>query len=150
MLITFPAQKDLQESVEPLMSLMTTLTDSTLIATGVISTLKPNPTAMLAACTPDMLATEIADYLVRSSHRVPFREAHHISGRVVALAEKEGIGMDKLSFEQLKGVDERFAEDVMGCWDYERAVEMKSAKGGTGTASVKEQIGVLKAMLGGR
>lgn len=126
---------------------LTTLNDSTLIATGVISTLTPNPAAMLAACTPDMLATEIADYLVRLSHRVPFREAHHISGRVVALAEKEGVGMDKLTFEQLKGVDGRFGEDVVECWDYERAVEMKSAKGGTGRESVMEQIAVLKGML---
>ena len=125
------------------------VTDSTLIATGVISTLTPNPSAMLAACTPDMLATEIADYLVRSSHRVPFRQAHHISGRVVALGEKEGIGMDKLTFEQLMGVDDRFAEDVMGCWDYERAVEMKSAKGGTSRERVMEQVEMLKGMLGG-
>ncbi|KAG7007716.1 argininosuccinate lyase [Physcia stellaris] len=141
--------KDLQESVEPMLSLLTTLTDSTLIATGVISTLTPQPSAMLAALAPDMLATELADYLVRSSHRVPFREAHHISGRVVALAEKEGVGMDKLRFEQLKGVDERFGEDVMECWDYERAVEMKSAKGGTGREGVKEQIEVLKGILKG-
>ena len=131
-----------------MLSLLTTLTDSTLIATGVISTLTPNPTAMLTALTPDMLATELADYLVRSRYRVPFREAHHISGRVVALAEKEGIGMDKLGFEQLKGVDERFKEDVMGCWDYERAVEMKRAKGGTGKDGVKEQIEVLRRILG--
>ena len=131
-----------------MLSLLTTLTDSTLIATGVISTLIPNPTAMHTALTPDMLATELADYLVRSAHRVPFREAHHISGRVVALAEKEGIGMDRLDFEQLKGVDGRFEEDVMGCWDYERAVEMKSAKGGTGRDVVKEQIEVLKRILG--
>ena len=130
-----------------MLATLTTLADSTLIASGVISTLTPNPTAMLAACTPDMLATEIADYLVRSPHRVPFREAHHISGRVVALAEKEGVAMDKLSFEQLKGVDGRFAEDVVDVWDYERAVEMKSAKGGTGRESVREQIEVLKGML---
>ena len=124
-----------------------TLIDSTLIATGVISTLTVNPTTMLAACTPDMLATEIADYLVRSAHQVPFREAHHISGRVVALAEKEGVRMDKLTFEQLQKVDERFEENVMECWDNERAVEMKSAKGGTSRKGVMEQIEILKAML---
>lgn len=132
-----------------MLSLLTTLTDSTLIATGVISTLTPQPSAMLAALTPDMLATELADYLVRSSHRVPFREAHHISGRVVALAEKEGVEIDKLSFELLRGVDERFGEDVMECWDYERAVEMKSAKGGTGREGVREQVQILKGMLKG-
>ena len=55
--------------------------------------------------------------------------------------------MDKLTFDQLKGVDGRFGEDVMGCWDYERAVEMKSAKGGTGRKGVMEQIEVLKGIL---
>ena len=140
-------QKDLQETVEPMLTVLPTLIDSTLIATGVISTLTVNPTAMLAACTPDMLATEIADYLVRSSHQVPFREAHHISGRVVALAEKEGMRMDKLTFEQLQKVDERFGKDVMQCWDNERAVEMKSTKGGTSRKGVMEQVEILKEML---
>ena len=139
-------QKDLQETVEPMLNVLPTLIDSTLIATGVISTLTVNPTAMLAACTPDMLATEIADYLVRSSHQVPFREAHHVSGRVVALAEKAGVRMDKLTFEQLQEVDERFEEDVMQCWDNERAVEMKNAKGGTSRKAVMEQIERLKGL----
>ena len=130
-----------------MLNVLPTLIDSTLIATGVISTLTVNPIAMLAACTPDMLATEIADYLVRSSHQVPFREAHHVSGRVVALAEKAGVRMDKLTFKELQEVDERFEEDVMQCWDNERAVEMKSAKGGTSRKAVMEQIEILKGML---
>ena len=130
-----------------MLTVLPTLIDSTLIATGVISTLTVNPTAMLAACTPDMLATEIADYLVRSSNQVPFREAHHISGRVVARAEQKGVRMDKLTFEQLREVDDRFEEDVMQCWDNERAVEMKSAKGGTSRKAVMEQIAILKEML---
>lgn len=145
--LSLSLQKDLQETVPPLLSLLTTLHDSTLIATGVLSTLTPNPRAMLTALTPDMLATELADYLVRSPHRVPFREAHHVSGRVVALAEKEGVGMDKLSYGQLREVDERFGEDVVACWDYEGAVERKCASGGTGRKSVEEQIGVLVGML---
>ena len=57
---------------------------------------------MLKSLTPDMLATDLADYLVRKG--VPFRETHHISGQVVALAEKESTPMDQLSFEQLQGV----------------------------------------------
>ena len=84
---------------------------------------------MYAALTPDMLATEIADYLVRKG--VPFREGHHISGRVVALAEDKGVPMDQLSAEQLKRVDERLGEDVRSCFDYERAVELKDVIGGT-------------------
>ncbi|KAJ9631909.1 argininosuccinate lyase [Taxawa tesnikishii (nom. ined.)] len=79
--------KDLQESVEPLLDHIKTVGDSIQIATGVLSTLAIQPESMLASLTPDMLATDLADYLVRKG--VPFRETHHISGQVVALAERE-------------------------------------------------------------
>ncbi|SLM40876.1 argininosuccinate lyase [Lasallia pustulata] len=137
--------KDLQESVEPLLDCVKTVGDSVQIATGVLSTLAIQPQKMLAALTPDMLATDLADYLVRKG--VPFRETHHISGQVVALAEKEGTPMDKLSFKQLQGVDSRFEEDVESCFDYERSVEMRMAKGGTSKGCVREQISVLKDLL---
>lgn len=137
--------KDLQESVEPLLDHVKTVGDSIQIATGVLSTLAIQPDKMLAALTPDMLATDLADYLVRKG--VPFRETHHISGKVVALAEHEGVPMDKLSYEQLKGVDARFKEDIKETFDYQKSVEMRSAKGGTSASSVMEQIEVLKKML---
>jgi argininosuccinate lyase len=63
---------------------------------------------------------------------------------VVALAEKEGKPMDKLTIEELQGVDNRFGKDVLDVFDYERSVEMKSAIGGTSRLAVKEQIKILK------
>lgn len=137
--------KDLQESVEPMLDHVKTVGDSIQIATGVLSTLNIFPDKMLAALSPDMLATDLADYLVRKG--VPFRETHHISGRVVALAEKENVPMDKLSFEQLQGVDKRFEKDIMETWDYQRSVELKAAAGGTSKDAVLEQVEVLKGML---
>jgi argininosuccinate lyase len=137
--------KDLQESVEPLLDHIKTVGDSIQIATGVLSTLTINPAKMAAALAPEMLATEIADYLVRKG--VPFREGHHISGRVVALAEKNNVPMDTLDLEQLKGIDSRFDPDVQACLDYERAVELKDAIGGTSKRAVREQIAILKTML---
>ena len=137
--------KDLQESVEPLLDCVKTVGDSTRIATGVLSTLSIQPQKMLDALTPDMLATDLADYLVRKG--VPFRETHHISGQCVALAEKVGKPMDKLSFQQLQGVDPRFEQDVEKCFNYESSVEMRTAKGGTSRSSVLEQIAVLKDLL---
>ncbi|MCJ1256896.1 argininosuccinate lyase [Lignoscripta atroalba] len=133
--------KDLQESVEPMLEHVKTLKDSLLIAARVLSTLTTLPDKMLAALTPDMLATDLAEYLVRKG--LPFRETHHIAGRVVSLAEKEGIPMDKLTIEQLQGVDSRFGKDVLDVFDYARSVEMKSATGGTSKSAVKEQIKVL-------
>lgn len=137
--------KDLQESVEPMLDCVKTVDDSIRIADGVLSTLTIQPQKMLAALTPDMLATDLADYLVRKG--VPFRETHHISGQVVALSEKEGTPMDRLSFKQLQSVDSRFEADVETCFNYEQSVEMRMAKGGTSKSSVQEQIRVLKDLL---
>ncbi|KXT17600.1 hypothetical protein AC579_10134 [Pseudocercospora musae] len=139
--------KDLQESVEPLLDHVKTVGHSIQIATGVLSTLSIFPENMLKSLSPDMLATDLADYLVRKG--VPFRETHHISGRVVALAEKEGKPMDMLTFEQLKGVDSRFEKDVLSVFDYQKSVEMRSAKGGTSKSAVLEQIEAIKVTLAG-
>ncbi|KAI9770737.1 MAG: argininosuccinate lyase [Geoglossum simile] len=137
--------KDLQESVEPIIDHVKTLKDSILIAGRVLSTLTTFPDKMLAALTPDMLATDLAEYLVRKG--VPFRETHHTAGRVVALAEDEGKPMDKLTAEQLQSVDNRFGTDVLDVFDYERSVEMKSAIGGTSKSAVLHQIAVLKNVI---
>ncbi|KAF9892827.1 argininosuccinate lyase [Aspergillus nanangensis] len=137
--------KDLQESVEPLLDHIKTVGDSIQIATGVLSTLTAIPEKMIAALAPEMLATEFADYLVRKG--VPFREGHHISGQVVQLAEQNKVPMDTLTVEQLKTVDARFDDDVRACLDYERAVELKDAVGGTSRRAVLEQTAVLKKLL---
>lgn len=139
--------KDLQESVEPLLDHVKTVGDSIQIATGVLSTLTIQAESMLKALTPDMLATDLADYLVRKG--VPFRETHHISGQCVAAAEKEGKPMDQLSFEQLAAIDKRFEKDVLEVFDYQKSVEARSAKGGTSRSAVMEQIEAVKKALSG-
>ncbi|KIV85675.1 argininosuccinate lyase [Exophiala sideris] len=138
--------KDLQESFEPMLDGVKTTADSIQIATGVLSTLSIFPDKMKAALTPDMLATDLADYLVRKG--VPFRETHHISGRVVALAEKEKKPMDTLSLQQLQGVDSRIGEDVMEAFNYESSVEKRTVLGGTSKKSVEEQIARIQELLG--
>lgn len=139
--------KDLQESWEPMLDTVKSVSDSIRISEGVLATLETRPDRMKAALDPFMLATDLADYLVRKG--VPFRETHHISGQVVALSEKTGTPMDQLTYEQLKGVDARFGEDIAQAFDYEKSVEMRSAKGGTSKESVLEQIRVLNEMLQG-
>ncbi|KAK9347989.1 L-Aspartase-like protein [Lipomyces starkeyi] len=139
--------KDLQEDKEPLFDALTTVSHSVLIATGVLSTLKVNAEKMLAALTPDMLATDLADYLVRKG--VPFRETHHISGAVVRLAEVMAVGgIDKLSLEELQSVDARFGEDVRGeVFDYEKSVERRNAIGGTAKSAVLDQVSRIRKLL---
>lgn len=130
--------KDLQEDKVPLFQAVDTVKDCIAIATGVIATMKPNPDMLVKALCPEMLATDLADYLVRKG--VPFRETHHISGACVRLAEEQKISLDSLTLDQLQGIDARFEEDVMKVWDYEMSVERKSSIGGTGKDSVIKQI----------
>ena len=140
--------KDLQESVEPLLDHVRTVADSVQIAAGVLRSLAVFPARMRAALAPEMLATEFADYLVRKG--VPFRASHHVAGRVVQLAETAGVPMDRLSLDQLRAVDARFADDVLACLDYERAVELKDAAGGTSRSAVRDQIERLRNLLPAR
>lgn len=102
--------KDLQESWEPVLGHIKTVSDSIQIAEGVLTTLDTQPQKMKAALDPFMLAADLVDYLVRKG--VPFHETHRISGRCVGLPEKTGIPMNELSYEQLKGADARFEEDI--------------------------------------
>ncbi|KAL8956411.1 MAG: hypothetical protein Q9193_006073 [Seirophora villosa] len=137
--------KDMQEGTSSIIATISLLSDSIQILTGVLTTLTVHPANMRRALEPSMLATELADYLVKKG--VPFRETHHVSGKVVALAEAQGKGMDALGVRELRGVDKRFGDDVMACFDQEAAVEKRTAKGGTARESVREQIEVLKQLL---
>ena len=140
--------KDLQESVEPLLEHIKTVKDSLLISARVLATLTVFPKKMLAAVTPDMLATDLAEYLVRKG--VPFRETHHISGRAVAFSEKSDIPMNQLSLQQMQDIDSRFGSDVLEVFNPERAVELKSAPGGTSRSAVEEQIKILRSVIAGQ
>lgn len=137
--------EDLQESVEPLLDHFKTVGDGIQIAEGVLSTLATQPEKMRTALDPIMLATDVADYLVRKD--VPFRETHHINGRCVALSEQTGSPMNELTYEQVKVVDARFEENIAETFDYEKSVEMSAAKSGTSRACVLEQVKVLTGMI---
>ncbi|KAH9890324.1 argininosuccinate lyase [Xylariomycetidae sp. FL2044] len=138
--------KDLQGSLKALFAGVQIVGGSIRIAGGVLSTLTVNSERMNAALTPDLLATDLADYLVRKG--VPFRETHHVAGRVVAKGEELHVPINALSFEQLKGIDGRFQEDVLECFDYLKSVESKSGRGSTCKASVLEQIQELRRIVG--
>ena len=105
--------------------------------------MKPQPENLIMALCPEMLATDLADYLVRKG--VPFRETHHISGACVRLSEEQNIPIDTLTLDQLKAIDARFEDDVMNVWDYTVSVERKNVIGGTAKSSVMEQIDKVNA-----
>ncbi len=86
--------KDLQEDKEALFDSVDTLTLLLPVITAIIRTLKLNPDKMRAALDPDMLATDLADYLVKKG--MPFREAHRVAGRAVVLAAEQGVKLTEL------------------------------------------------------
>lgn len=100
---------------------------------------------MRAALTPDMLATDLADYLVRKG--VPFRETHHISGRAVALAETEKKPLSSLTLQQLQDLCPKFTADVADVFDFEASVERRDAIGGPSRRMVERQIAALRKTL---
>ncbi|KAJ9129995.1 hypothetical protein NKR23_g12390 [Pleurostoma richardsiae] len=115
------------------------------IAEGVLATLTTQPVKTKVALDPFMLAMDVADYLVRKG--VLFPEAHHISGRCAELSETAGMPMNKLAYTRLRELDARFERDIMETFDYEKSMEMRSAKGGTRKQSVLGQIKGLKKIL---
>ena len=138
--------KDLQEDKEPLFDAVHNLNSSIQIACGVISTLTPNQAALKAALSPELLATDLAEYLVRKG--VPFRETHHVAGAAVRMAEVQAVPLSELTLEDLLTLHHAFEEDVMQVWNFEQSVEQRDAAGGTSRRAVMEQIGKLRGWLG--
>ncbi|OWF44901.1 argininosuccinate lyase-like [Mizuhopecten yessoensis] len=137
--------KDLQEDKESMFDTYTTLSGVLKVSTGVLSTLQIHPEKMRGALSPDMLATDIAYYLVRKG--VPFRQAHGLSGTCVAMAETKQCPLSDLTLEDLKSVSPCFEEDIVKLWDYDNSVDQYKAYGGTGKVSVSQQIQSLSTWL---
>ena len=135
--------KDLQEDKGLLFPSLSTTMDCLDILEGVLRTMEVDEKVLNASMTADLLATDLADYLVRRG--VPFRETHHISGKVVRVAGEKGVAINELTLPQMQEIDARFGEDVMDVWSYEVSVQRKEAIGGTGLASVSKQIADLDA-----
>ncbi|KAF7697151.1 argininosuccinate lyase [Silurus meridionalis] len=137
--------KDLQEDKEAMFDTYDSLHAVLQVATGVMSTLEVNQKAMEAALSPDMLATDLAYYLVRKG--MPFREAHSCSGKAVFQAESKGVPLNQLTMEDLHTASPLFGSDVSALWDYTSSVEQYSASGGTARSSVTAQIEQMRAWL---
>uniref|UniRef100_A0A8C7K698 Argininosuccinate lyase n=1 Tax=Oncorhynchus kisutch TaxID=8019 RepID=A0A8C7K698_ONCKI len=137
--------KDLQEDKEAMFDCFDTVHAVLQVTTGVVSTLKINPSVMEAALSPDMLATDLAYYLVRKG--VPFRDAHGISGKAVFLAESKSIPLNQLTVEDLRTASPLFSSDVSAVWDYSSSVEQYSAPGGTAKSSVAAQVEHMRTWL---
>jgi argininosuccinate lyase len=137
--------KDLQEDKEALFDGFDTLEALLPVVAAVISTMTLHSDAMTAALDDDLLATDMADYLVDKG--VPFREAHHIVGRAVQAASESSTPLSKLPLETLLSIDEHFTEDVYEWLTFERSVARRRADGGTAPDAVRRQIAAARQRL---
>jgi len=137
--------KDMQEDKEPLLDALDTLGLALPVLTGVIETLELRPAWMRAALDEAMLATDVADYLVRRG--IPFRQAHEITGWAVRRAEALGLALGGLPLQEWRSLSPLFEADVCEVFSWERSVDARSASGGTGRQAVLEQIQKAKAAL---
>jgi len=92
-------------------------------------------------------ATDLADWLVRQAD-IPFREAHHITGAAVKLADAQGVALDGLSIGDLKAIDERIDERVFDALSVDASVAARASYGGTAPQRVRQQVAAAKQRLG--
>lgn len=138
--------RDMQEDKEGFLDADRTVSASLHLMAGMLDVLEFRTQRMRDACKTGFCnATELADYLVGKG--VPFREAHHITGQAVSLAEREGKGLEDLDVASLQQLDSRIGEDVYAVLDYAAAVRRRETPGGTGPASVGRQLDQLRIWL---
>lgn len=137
--------KDLQEDKEAIFDAVDNVNRILPVITAIVRTLNLNVDKMRAALTEDMLATDLADFLVRKG--MPFREAHHVSGRAVQLADEKGVSLSALEFDDYRKLSTLFDEDVLDIFDFTKSVTNRAADGGTAPSAVQKQIEAAKALL---
>jgi len=129
--------KDMQEDKEAVFDALDTLDLSIAAMTGMVGDLEPRPARMLeAAQLGYATATDLADWLVREL-ALPFREAHHITGRIVADAAGRGVGLAELPIEAVQAIEPRITREAMAALAVENAVASRTSQGGTAPAEVE-------------
>jgi argininosuccinate lyase len=140
--------KDMQDDKEPVFGARDLLILSLQALGGMIETVEFVPERMReAAAASFSTATDLADWLVREAD-VPFREAHHITGRAVRAAEERGCALADLPLDVLQDIDGRIDARVFDVLSVEASVRSRISYGGTAPERVREQIAAAKAELG--
>ena len=137
--------RDLQEDKEAIFDTADTLKVLLPATTGAVRTLSFSAERVSASLDAAMLATDLADHLVREG--VPFRETHEIVGRLVRKAESLGIGVASLPKEDLAEAHSSLGGDLAAVFDFERSVETRNTAGGTSRRAVLEQLANVRGRL---
>ena len=132
--------KDMQEDKEGVFDAADALGIALAATTGMIRDMTPQPDAMLAALkTGFPTATDLADYLVRELC-MPFREAHHVSGAIVAEAAAKGLDLEEISLEALQAIEPRIKPDIIGLLSVASSAAARTSFGGTAPNEVRARI----------
>ena len=139
--------KDMQEDKEAVFDAAETLELCLAAMTGMIGDMTVNTAQMKnAAGSGFSIATDLADWLVRELN-MPFREAHHVTGRAVALAESKKCGLEKLSLADLQSINPGITMEVFSVLSVDKSVRSRTSFGGTAPAQVKKQIAYWKKRI---
>jgi argininosuccinate lyase len=142
--------KDMQDDKEPVFEAHDLLTLSLAAMAAMVETVTFRTDRMRAlAESGHATATDLADWLVRAAG-VPFREAHHITGRAVRLADEAGVPLWALPLDALKGVDDRITGEVFDVLSLDASVDSRTSFGGTAPSEVRARISEAKKALGAR
>ncbi len=140
--------KDMQDDKPPVFEAASLMALSIAAMTGMIGGATFNTARMRAAAELGYAtATDLADWLVRQAG-IPFREAHHITGAAVKLAESRGIALDQLPLEDLKAIDARIDESVYAALSVDASVAARASYGGTAPDQVRMQVAAARMALG--
>ena len=140
--------RDLQEDKERLFDSV----DTVRATVRILAAMLRNTTVREAACAaasadPLLLATDVADYLVRKG--MPFRKAHHVVGTVVARAEQQGKAIDELPLSELRSLDGSFGPDVADIFDLRKALAKRKLTGAPSLREVRKQLARWRKTLAG-
>jgi argininosuccinate lyase len=140
--------KDMQDDKPPVFEAAGLLALSLAAMTGMVAETRFRTERMRAAAELGYAtATDLADWLVREAD-IPFREAHHITGAAVKLAESQGVALDQLTLDQLQEIDGRIGEGVFGALSVEASVAARASHGGTAPAEVRKRTADARTALG--
>jgi len=140
--------KDMQEDKEGVFDSVKSAILSLKILNEMISDMRVNEDKMQGACMVGHLsATDLADYLVKEVG-LPFRDAYHITGSVVNLAEDKGLDISQLTIDELQQIDGRIGDSVVELLDNRASMNARESEGGTATARTLEQIESLEQWIG--
>ena len=141
-------QKDMQEDKEPAFEAFETMSLSLNAMAGMIADLTPNPERMrMAAAVGYSTATDLADWLVRVL-AIPFRDAHHITGQIVAEAETKEVGLEDLPLEVMQAIEPRITDEIFNVLGVDSSVSSRTSFGGTAPENVRREANAWLSRLG--